>query len=218
MSKYIYVVLFVFFLTSCSKKSVELPLIPVSGTTNIFNYSEIWVFYKLDKQEVKANANLNNVISSTHWIINIDKKLPMQEIVPILETIKEKRAKKSPHSVENMNNYLSYSNTKDKNISLINIDSTQYLILGAKEYEELINHYKSDINIELSENSFTLNQTEYPLDAFNEELLKPLKNVPIHFFYKGDVAYQTYLEKKVMLYQYVSQKNLIDSTEYLLNN
>ena len=73
MFKHYVILIFVFLgLWSCAKKGVELPIIPVSGTTEIANHSQIWVFLNFDEKKMKASVNKNNTISTTHWIINID--------------------------------------------------------------------------------------------------------------------------------------------------
>jgi hypothetical protein len=197
---------------------VELPQIPADGLTRITNHSQIWVFLDYDRQNIKAEVNKNNIISSTHWIINMDKKLPMHEIVPVLETIKNKRGNKSIHYVEGMKTYLSYSNTKSKNISLYEIDSTQYLVMDKLNYTELMSHYKTDTNIYINETSFLLNNKIYPSKLFDKSLLESLPNIPIHFFMDGNISYQNYLEKRVLLKKYAPQETVIDKTEYVIYN
>jgi len=215
-------ILFIFLLfsalISCNKKSVELPLIPVTGKTNISNHSQIWVFINYDENKIKANVNKKNIISSTNWIINMDKRLPMNEVIPVLEMIKAQRDRKSPHSSDEMKTYLSYSNTKDKNISLYPVDSLHFLVLDKVGYDDLLSHYKSDTNIYLFEKSFNLNDETFQYHFFNEDFLRKLPNKPIHFFLDGNMSYQVYLEKRLLLNKFISDVIPIDKTEYMLNN
>lgn len=203
---------------SCGKKKVELPVIPFSGVTDVYNTSQIWVFYKLKDNQPEAEVNLNNVISTTHWIINIDKKLILKDVVPVLETVKNKRQKKSPHSAEGMQNYLSYSDSKSAKMALYPVDSLKVLILSKPEYENLTNLFKSDINIRISDNYFSLNDVKLDYNSFTNELFKQLRSKPIHLFFDLNISYQKYLEKRIILQNFVPDMSLIDHTEYMLSD
>jgi len=218
VQKYILFFLIIISLFACAKKSVELPEIPITGETEIQNHSQIWVFLDYDQQKINAKVNKNNIITTTHWIINMDKRIPMIEIVPVLEMIKAKRGKKSIHSVEGMKNYLSYSNIKDKNISLYNVDETHFLVLDTLAYKDLIFHFQSDYNIIIRNKNFSFNNKSFPFEFFNANLLDTLQNKPLHFFFDGNINYQTYLEKRMMLQAYLPKDLIIDKTEYLIIN
>jgi hypothetical protein len=219
MFKHYVILIFVFLgLWSCAKKEVELPIIPVSGTTEIANHSQIWVFLNFDEKKMKASVNKNNTISTTHWIINIDKRLPMDEVVPVLEMIRAKRDKKSVHSADGMQNYLSYSNSKDKNISLFPINTIQYLVLDPIGYEDLIANYGNDYFIHFKETGFSFNKVNYKMESFNASLFDTLQKKPFHFFFDGTIPYQTYLEKRVLLSSIAPKDLPIDHTEYIVKN
>jgi len=218
IQKYTLFFLIIIALFGCAKKSVELPEIPVAGETEIQNHSQIWVFLDYDQQKINAKVNKNNTITTTHWIINMDKRIPMNEIVPVLEMIKAKREKKSIHSAEGMKNYLSYSNTKDKKISLYNVDETHFLVLDTLAYKDLILHFQSDYNIIIRNKNFSFNNKSIPFELFNANLLDTLQNKPLHFFFDGNINYQTYLEKRMMLQAYLPKDLIIDKTEYLIIN
>ncbi len=209
------VILFSF--NSCKKKNLELPIIPISGISGIMNFSEIWVFYNSTEEKRKAVINKNNTISTTNWIINIDKRLTMKEVVPILEMIKTKRAKKSIHSAEGALNYLSYANEKDKNISLFSNDSIQYMLLDKSGFDELSYHYNADYILKLNELNFEINDTAYEYNKFNKELFDSLSPEKIHFFFHSNITYNRYLEIRIKADKYAEGKLEIDPTEYMLN-
>jgi hypothetical protein len=48
--------------------------------------------------------------------------------------------------------------------------------------------------------------------------LDTLQNKPLHFFFDGNINYQTYLEKRMMLQAYLPKDLIIDKTEYLIKN
>ena len=216
--KTIYLIIILATLISCNKKKLELPLIPVGGISNITNHSEIWVFYNVEKEKNKANINKNNIISTTNWIINIDKKLQMKEVVPAIQLIKAKREKKTPHSAEGVSDYLSYANNKDKNISLFKIDSIQYLSLDKISSDDLAIHYKSDNNIIFREKNISINNKEILIDSLKLENFTIINSKRVHVFFEENITYQSYLEKRVKLSQIAKGKIIVDGTEYMLIN
>lgn len=103
-------------LIACNPKSVTLPLSEHNGIADtLYNNSQIWIF----NQEGKPQLNFNNKISTTDWIIHIDRDLKMQHVLPLLDSIESLRKKKSIHKNEAARNYLSYMNPKSKRIELV---------------------------------------------------------------------------------------------------
>ncbi len=88
MKKLLFILSFFLTLSSCTNKTIQLPQIAISGESEIQNHSQIWVFYKYNKDKIKAEINKNNTISTTNWIINIDKRLPIREVIPVFQTFK----------------------------------------------------------------------------------------------------------------------------------
>lgn len=201
---------------SCNKKKVELPIIPITTTSNITDISEIWVFYDVKNEKNKANVNLNNIISTTNWIINIDKKLLMKEIVPVIQTIKSRREKKSIHSAEGKSDYLSYANNKDKNISFFKIDQIQYLQINKADTDNLSIHYKTDHNLFFREKNISFNKKEISIDSLKIEDFNTQNSRLIHVFFDENITYQSYLEKRIKLSEIIGDKFKIDDTEYIL--
>ena len=105
-------------LTACNPKSVQLPLSEHRGITDtLYNNSQIWIF----NQDGRPQLNFNNKISTTDWIINIDRGLKMQYLLPLIDSIQNLREKKSIHKNETARNYLSYMNPESKRIELVDI-------------------------------------------------------------------------------------------------
>ena len=90
----LYILFSIYLLVSCNKKNIQLPLIEIDGIKEIQNHSSIWIFYKRDKKGTSAVLNKNNKLLNTHWIYNIDRRLTMDKIVPILEEMQANRKKK----------------------------------------------------------------------------------------------------------------------------
>jgi hypothetical protein len=201
--------------TGCSKKEVLLPQIPVSGITELYDYSQVWAFYDESNEQNQAKINKNNTISTTHWIINIDRRLSMHEVTTVIGMVNAKRAKKSMHSAEGKHNYISYANTQDKNISLFEIDSLQILVLDKPSYNQLTEELSQENVLTFNQDSFILNQNTYPYNRYIQATFDTIKNQNLHVFFSKDVDYQQYLEKRIVLTKLLNEKIKVNNTEFM---
>lgn len=192
-------------IASCQKKEVQLPLIDIPGISEIQNHSSIWVFMESKNGEIVADLNKNNKILNTHWIYNIDKRLPMKEVVPVLIAMQENKNKDSMHKKEGMKSYFSYADTKSNSISLLLFPATVFITdtNGAKDLEEFRDS-PCIVTIELVENNIKIDGVRQSLDDL-KPYLKKRGNCPdegIHkvmLIYNDQTSYQSYLELKVYL-------------------
>ncbi len=216
MKNLLLILLFFLILGSCTNKTIQLPQIAISGESEIQNHSQIWVFYKYDKDKIKAEINKNNTISTTHWIINMDKRLPLNEVIPVFQMIKAKRAKKSIHSAEGMKDYVSYSDTSNNKIALFSIDSIQYIILKKSEIIQIEKEKQCDYVIEFSKESIKINQKEYSLDKWNKSVLDSLSLGCVQLQFDEKLTYQKYLSYRLQLNSFLSDDLVVEYTEYII--
>ena len=114
--KNILFLLITFFILGCSKKEINIPTLDTPGIQEIQNHSQVWLFFEVKNNDTIVDVNRKNTISTTHWIFNIDKKLPLKTIIPSLIDLQDKHAN-SFHSKKGMHNYFSYSDTISKKLS-----------------------------------------------------------------------------------------------------
>lgn len=219
MKKYFYLtlILSILMLISCSKKEVQLPLIAIEGIHEIQNHSSIWVFFETKNQDTIAVLNKNNKLLNTHWIFNIDRRLPMKKIVPILEDLQENRNKDSMHKKEGMLNYYSYADKISNKMSVFNFLQTFY-IKNQQGYETYLegNLNSKIIEIEIENEVLSMDKKQIA----KEELKKYMKDisandskVPIILLkYHENISYQNYLSFKA----YLAKEGFhVDHTEYI---
>jgi biopolymer transport protein ExbD len=196
---------------------VQLPLIAIEGIHEIQNHSSIWVFYEIKNQDTIAVLNKNNKLLNTHWIFNIDRRLPMKKVIPILEDLQENRNKDSMHKKEGMLNYFSYADMVSNKMSVFNFMQTFY-IKNQREYETHLERILNSkiIEIEIENNVLTMDKKSIA----KEELKKYIKNVSandslnpiISLKYSENISYQNYLSFKA----YLTEEGFnIDRTEYI---
>ena len=70
-------------LISCSEKEVTLLQAEVSVLKDIVDHSPIYMFFEVENEkDTIIDVNRKNSISSTNWVYNIDKRLPLKLIIP----------------------------------------------------------------------------------------------------------------------------------------
>lgn len=105
-------------LFSCEDKPVLLPQVDHTILAKIEDHSPIYMFFKTEGKDTLIDVNRKNSISSTNWIFNIDKRLPLRLVVP--EVIKLQAKKEgSAHKSAASENYFSYSDSIQKQLAFI---------------------------------------------------------------------------------------------------
>ena len=213
-----YLIFFIFLsviILSCSKKDIQLPIINADGLSDIYNHSSIWIFYKKEAKDTLAVLNKNNKIINTHWILNIDKRLTMKYITPVLIELQKAKNKPSMHKKEGSNIYFNYANTKSNKLSLIEFKPTNFQFLKELGLDSISD--TQVIKVYLKKNKIFVNDKSSDFDYLkgileNYKKKDTLHSSKIFLKYDEDISYQNYLQTKITL----SKTNIaIDSTEYI---
>ncbi len=205
LSHLIYCALF-FLIFACQKKEVQLPLIDISGISEIQNHSSIWVFMVNKNGNTIADLNKNNKILNTHWIYNIDRRLNMKTVVPVLIEMQKNKNKDSMHKKKGMKSYFSYADTKSKAISLLQFPQTNFVKLsGSTSFKDEFDEQNCAVRIQLLEDGIAINSINYPLSSLllalkNEQLCEDEENLTVVLMYDEKTSYQSYLQAKVYLH------------------
>lgn len=203
------------FVMSCQKKEVQLPVIEVPGITGIQNHSSIWVFFKVQNGDTLAILNKGNKILNTHWIFNIDKRLPMKKVVPHLIEMHKNRIKDSMHKKEGMQNYFSYADTALEQISL-RLFSPINFVDRKPEYKDSKLLDSCLTEIEIMGDSVKIKNKTIALSGLNsllsEQVCDSAKTPSVRLSYSESLAFQYYLQTKVYLSNWEIS---CDTTEYI---
>lgn len=124
MKKYFLILLISSLILSCNQKEVQLPETSNGAITEVNDISPIYIFY--DEESGKAEFNRNNMIGTTNWLVNIDKRLSMGQIVEHLKFLQSKRNKDGMHKNELARNYFSCSNPEIQNLSFIDFTEVTF--------------------------------------------------------------------------------------------
>ena len=214
-------------LFSCAKKEVKLPTLATKGVQEIHNHSQIWFFFNALDTDTIVKVNARNTISTTHWIFNIDKRLPLKLIIPNISKLQEKHSK-SLHASDNMHNYFSYADTISKQLSFLEFDNVNYKTdsLISKLYIKKNNEdYKNfnNINITINPKNNWINDSKIEKNEFKTTLQEFIdfsseeKLTMLHLNFNQNIVYQEYLYYKTFLESLKSTSILTNKTEFIFN-
>lgn len=212
---------------SCSKQELKVPTLNMSGLQELHNHSQIWFFFEVEGNDTIAKVNRKNTISTTHWIYNIDKRLPLRTITSKLTQLKYKHAN-GVHSKKGMHNYFSYSDTISKKLTFFEFDATEFKtdsILSKqhlKTNSELYKNY-NNISITFNPNNTWINDAKMEKGELKTTLLEFIdfssegKQTMLHLNFNEDLQYQDYLYYKTMITSLTAPHLLINNLEFVFN-
>lgn len=215
-------------LFSCQKKEIKIPTLPNKGIEKvIYNHSEVWMFFNTEGKDTLADINRKNTIATTHWIYNIDKRLPLKTIINSINKLQYKHAN-SIHSKKGMHDYFSYSDTLTKKLAFIKFDSisfktdsllSKYVI--KKNPKKYLNF--NNINLTFSKNQLLLNDTEIKRPEFKKTLLDFInfssedKITLLHLNFNEKLLYQDFLNYLTLINNLKTPKIEVDNEMFVFN-
>ncbi|MEC4003883.1 hypothetical protein OX283_004380 [Flavobacterium sp. SUN052] len=178
-------------LISCEgKKEIELPKANITIVADVQEHSPIYIFFKVNRNDTIADVNRKNSISSTNWIFNIDKRLPLRLVVPEIIKLQAKKDK-SMHKNEAAENYFSYANDAKKTMAFLSFTKVKY-VLG-KPIINTVYFGKDDL---VKFNSEVLKKEELE-DYINNLMVEHESKINISF--DKNCSYDDYIKYKVFL-------------------
>ncbi|MFD1614361.1 hypothetical protein [Gelatiniphilus marinus] len=221
--KPIFLLITVLFVFSCGKeKVVLLPEISHSEITEIFDVSPAYLFYD-ETQKDSVELNRKNLISTTNWLVNVDKRLTLKQAIPLIKFIQEKK-QNSSHKNEKAKNYFTCNDTSRKNLGFIEFTNVVYYLGSSNDYFKTQSKSTPKapsigINIDLNNNITIINpdSDHFIIQTNKENVINHLKKMTLD-------AKTVYLNfnKALSFQDYISFKSLVLSINkdsiYISNN
>lgn len=225
--KYIFkLLIFTVLFVSCSKKEVKIPLLAHTGLQEVKDFSQVWIFFTENANDTIAEINRKNTISSTNWVYNIDRRLPLKSIVPSLVNLKDKHAN-SMHSKEGTHDYFSYSDTISKTLSFFEFDSINYktsnlLSINYIEQNQDIYSNTHNVHVFFSATIICVNSTKIEIDDLAHTIKNIISNLPqekciLHLNFSDNLLFQDYLKYRLSISKLASEDLTINSVEFIVN-
>lgn len=209
---------------------VQLPETTNKDITEVVDVSPVYMFY--DEETNSVEFNRKNMISTTNWLVNIDKRLTLKQILPHLQYLQEKRHGDGMHTNENAKNYFTCNNTDLKNLSFIEFTNVVYhnetsenyfskaSNLSQNEALSLNINAKGDISMLLLNNGNTL-----PLIIKKSNIINTIKRITnenpdiieLYINYDSNLSYQDYISFKTLLLDLKEDVSKISNNEFIYN-
>jgi hypothetical protein len=214
---------------SCGKdKAVQLPEINHSDITEITDVSAAYLFYD-ETQADSVELNRRNLISTTNWLINVDKRLTLKQAIPQIKFLQEKKGNSS-HKNEKAKNYFTCHDTDINNLGFIEFTDVVYhnnLITNLiaeeidKKNESVILYFNAtdDIKINTLNNDVNNLISHSNVSQLNNDLMSIIEkqNVKTSFIlcFNKNLSFQKYISFKSILSKLSAQPILISNTEFI---
>jgi len=196
--RYLYLLLLFIFFSCNNQRELQLPIIKNAKVTEVLDVSPAYIFY--DETEPDSTLfNRKNLISTTNWLVNVDKRLSLQQAIPHIQYLQNKRQKASMHKNENAKNYFICNDINIKNLGFLEFSEIYYSfetkdLLPDSKKEVLVTFENLDFistSIPYESNfKFSKNNFEILFDKIDEKYHASSKIVLI---FNGAMTFQDYI-------------------------
>jgi len=206
--KYTSLIVFCFIILSCNKQELKLPQIHTEAVNEVYNNSQVWIFYSVKDNDTLAILNKNNSISTTHWLFNIDKKIRLKQLYKPLSTMLAKRQRKSPHHVAGMQNYFTFADSVDKRNKFLPF-KTKTIVYKTPNVKDT-----NATNIVFYPTRFQFKDRTYNYHQLDSVLQNQDNWQNTRLFYQDQISYSKYLKIKALIYHLPVNDSLQPTTDF----
>ena len=162
--KFLHLSILLVFFASCNKQDVKIPVNDNPGIHEVWDNSRIYILTKVKNGDTLPDLQIGQTMSTTQWLVAVDRRLRLKKLIAPIEKILKKRHKKSIHSKEGTHAYFTYLDSTQHKISFIDFDSIQIMpdYFQAKSYFEKYHKTDSTFNkffLTIKPNSIALNDS-----------------------------------------------------------
>jgi hypothetical protein len=213
---------------SCGNERIlQLPEIQNADVTEIRDVSHAYLFYDETKED-SVELNRKNLIITTNWLVNVDKRLTLGQAIPKIKFLQEKKRNAELHKNEDAKNYFTCNDTSIKNLGFLEFTDVNYIIE--------IDSYKNDsplkqdvkyVTISFFDGYITIseifNLKEIRNETFKESFLKneliklqkDSKQTRIDLMFMSRLTFQDYILIKSDLSKLESETISINNNEFI---
>ena len=217
LMKYLYVLALALLMFSCgNEKSVLLPELENAKVTEILDVSPAYLFYD-ETQPDSLELNRKNLIGTTNWLFNVDKRLTLEQAIPKITFLQNKKRNAEVHKNENAKNYYTCNDTSIQNLGFIEFTDVVYQNVSLQDY---FRDKKRHETMSLALNVISINN--YSLESFsnensNTEVFSKIEDVinkiKTHFKTEQDLKLYSLFHSKLSFQEYITIKSKIQDIE-----
>lgn len=228
--KFINIFLIFLFIFSCAEeKVIQLPEINQTKISEINDVSAAYLFYN-DTENSAVELNRKNLISSTNWLVNVDKRLTLEEVIPHIKFLQEKKSSSS-HKKEGTKNYYTCNDISKTNLGFIEFTNVVYHQKSLPDYITAHSNLDFSNKMKIVFNASEDISAEFPLfnldvlvlnkSNFSKHIQLALANetqpIEIIACFNQNLKFQDYISFKSMLAN-LNLKNITISNDEFISN
>ena len=213
---------------SCKNERVLLlPKIENAEITEVLDVSPAYLFYD-ETQPDSTLLNRKNLISTTNWLVNVDKRLTLKQAIPHIKLLQDKKRNAKMHKNENAKNYFTCNDTSISSLGFLEFTDINYAKKDSSNYWAGKNHLWKRNHLEIhfidSTNTFIegiVDDNQFQFKIIYTELMntifKVVKNdsIKLAFNFNEKLSFQNYISIKSKLSKLESDKIIIDTNEFI---
>ena len=224
--KKIFLTAMVLLFVSCKKENVQLPKSNKTIVKDLQDHSPVYMFFRIKEKDTIIDVNRQNTISTTNWVYNIDKRLPLKLVIPEVMKLQEKK-KNSSHKKENSIDVYSYADSIGKNLAFLPFTNVSYkfdtkfskfyIVENNKVYMQFQNF---SINFN-KENKITVDGNDVERNEFVSFIkdyvpfVSQDKTALLHLNFEVNLTYDQYIQNKIMLQEILSDSIAFSPIEFI---
>ena len=185
MSRYI-ILLTTLLLLGCQKKQMQLPQVEDAKISSVEDYSQVYISYEEPTGEAKLNAN--GLISSTNWVLHVDKRNKLSKVAPLFIKLQEKRTNpRNPHSDPDAHLYCSLADMSYNRLGFMDMTDLTLLPYDPQKMSEYGN-----TPIYVYPDGFRLKENKGEKTPWSE--FGVYKNVLYVWVFSGEMTFQQFVD------------------------
>jgi hypothetical protein len=177
-----------FMLFSCNDREVQLTKSNITIVAEVKDHSPVYIFFVIKNKDTLAEVNRKNTISTTNWLFNIDKRLPLHIVMPEIVKLQEKK-ENGRHKSDIAQNFYTYADTVSKNLAFIPFQKTTYKF--QKPTKDFLLVFGKNNTIKLNNKLIT-----------KEELVVSFSGISnaVYLCFAKELSFEKYLENRIFIH------------------
>jgi hypothetical protein len=232
--RYILFLIILSFFSCNNERILQLPEIENAEVTEVLDVSPAYIFYD-ETQPDSTLLNRKNLISTTNWLVNVDKRLTLKQAIPHIKFLQDKKRNAEVHKNENAKNYFTCNDTSIGNLGFLEFtdvyydlseiekEGTDFLVSSTTELDNQLSSserfLKMPLNIDNSNKATFKNdilsviQLKEASHELNENLA--LKGFMFILYFDKELSFQDYISIKSQLLEFNLESVEFSNEEFI---
>ncbi|WP_458629040.1 hypothetical protein [Winogradskyella sp. PC D3.3] len=229
--RYIFILIILCCFSCNNERVLHLPEIENAEVTEVLDVSPAYLFYD-ETQPDSTLLNRKNLIITTNWLVNVDKRLTLKQAIPHIKFLQDKKRNAEMHKNEDAKNYFTCNDTRIENLGFLEFTDVYYEFTEADDKpinikqliqkeitnDSIISDYLLKLPIQINNDNKTKIKDEIieilkQITTISED--KRITEFSINLYFDENLSFQDYISIKSEILEIDTKKVIIDSNEFI---